>query len=145
MGIAFKRTDEKKRTACSAAQMFLDDGDGIVFLEEYGPWHSPESKQCHLSHFAAQRLLAGVLKTYEEQHGKTLREVFLHCRSTIEDVEWRGFQEARPKGLRLVEIRVAPDRRGAEGLSFGHLPCHCGSRFSTARQTLSKSPWISSA
>jgi hypothetical protein len=110
VGIAFKRTDAEGKTACSAAQMFLDDGDGIVFLGDYGPWYSPEDEQCHLSPQAAQKLLSGVLKTYEEQHGKKLREVFLHCRSTINDNEWRGYQKACPAGVKLVGIRVAPDR-----------------------------------
>jgi hypothetical protein len=122
VGIAFKRTGEKGRTACSAAQMFLDDGDGIVFLGDYGPWYSPELKQCHLSRSAAQRLLAGVLKTYEEQHGKRLSEVFLHCRSAIDDEEWQGYQQACPKGVKLVGIRVAPDRRGLRAYRLGTRP-----------------------
>jgi hypothetical protein len=134
VGIAFKRTDEKRRTACSAAQMFLDDGDGIVFLGDYGPWYSPELRQCHLSHFAAQRLLAGALKTYEEQHGKTLCEVFLHCRSTIDDEEWRGFQEACPKGVRLVGIRVAPDRRGLKAYRSGTRPVVRGTFWKVSKQ-----------
>lgn len=110
IGIAFKRTDGDGRTACSAAQMFLDDGDGIVFLGDYGPWYSPEDKQCHLSREAAKALLSGVLETYREQHGKTLNEVFLHCRSTIEEDEWRGYQEACPEGVKLVGVRVSPSR-----------------------------------
>jgi len=122
VGIAFKRTDENGRTACSAAQMFLDDGDGIVFLGDYGPWYSPELKQCHLSRPAAKKLLSGVLKTYEEQHGKTLSEVFLHCRSSIDDEEWRGYQEACPKGVKLVGIRVASDRRGLKAYRAGTRP-----------------------
>lgn len=110
VGIAFKRTDEDSSTACSAAQMFLDDGDGIVFLGDYGPWYSPDDEQCHLSRSAAKRLLSGVLKTYEEQHGKKLEEVFLHCRSSINDDEWRGYQDACPEGVKLVGVRVASDR-----------------------------------
>ena len=112
VGIAFKRTDDKSRTACSAAQMFIDDGDGVVFLGEYGPWYSPSSKQCHLSREAASKLLSGVLSTYEEQHGKKLCEVFLHSRSEIDSEEWAGYKDACPEGVKLVGIRVAPDRRG---------------------------------
>ena len=38
IGIAFRQADaeEKGDTACCAAQMFLNTGDGIVFLGEYG-------------------------------------------------------------------------------------------------------------
>jgi len=110
VGIAFKRTDEQSRTACSAAQMFLDDGDGVVFMGEEGQWYSPYDKQCHLSQQAAKTLLQGVLETYEQQHGKKLTEVFLHCRSSIDDDEWRGYQEACPEGVKLVGVRVARDR-----------------------------------
>src|SRR5262249_55645383 len=34
IGIAFRLTGDKSNTACCAAQMFLDSGDGIVFLGE---------------------------------------------------------------------------------------------------------------
>jgi hypothetical protein len=102
--------------------MFLDDGDGIVFLGDYGPWYSPVSKQCHLSRPAAKKLLAGVLKTYEEQHGKALREVFLHCRSSINEEEWSGFQDACPAGVKIVGIRVAQDRRGLKAYRAGTRP-----------------------
>ncbi|HVV73501.1 MAG TPA: hypothetical protein VHI52_18655, partial [Verrucomicrobiae bacterium] len=90
----------------------LDDGDGIVFLGDYGPWYSPYLKQCHLSRQAARKLLNGVLKTYEEQHGKQLKEVFLHCRSSIDSDEWSGYLEACPIGVKLVGIRVSRDRGG---------------------------------
>lgn len=126
VGIAYKRTDEEGRTACSAAQMFLDDGDGIVFLGDYGPWFSPYDKQCHLSRQAARKLLSGVLATYEQQHGKKLKEVFLHCRSSIDDEEWRGYQEACPEGVKLVGIRVAPDQ-GLRAYRLGQYPIMRGS------------------
>lgn len=122
VGIAFKRTSQSGRTACSAAQMFLDDGDGVVFLGDYGSWYSPYDKQCHLTRDAARRLLAGVLETYAEQHGKPLKEVFLHSRSTIDDEEWAGYMEACPAGATIVGIRVAPDRYGLRGYRPGSRP-----------------------
>lgn len=110
VGIAFKRTNDVGNTACSAAQMFLNDGDGIVFLGESGQWYSPDTKNCHLSRDAAKRLLEGVLKTYERQHGQKLKEVFLHSRSEIDYDEWSGYQAACPEGVKLVCVRVASDR-----------------------------------
>ncbi|MEX0287784.1 MAG: hypothetical protein AB3N14_01635 [Flavobacteriaceae bacterium] len=110
IGIAFKRTDEVGNTACSAAQMFLNDGDGIVFLGDSGKWYSPKTKQCHLSKEAAQKLLKGVLETYQMQHGKQLKEVFLHSRSSIEPEEWEGYKSACPEGIKLVCVRVAQDK-----------------------------------
>ncbi len=65
IGIAFRRRDasERVKTACCAAQMFLNTGDGVVFLGDYGPWYSPRTNQFHLSRSAAYDLLHGVLKT----------------------------------------------------------------------------------
>jgi hypothetical protein len=112
VGITFKNTQENDRSACSAAQMFLDDGDGVVFLGDYGSWYSPKRGEYHLTKEAARKLLAGVLKTYADQHGKPLNEVFLHCRSTIDKAEFEGYQDACPAGVKLVGIRVAPERLG---------------------------------
>lgn len=122
VGIAYKRTDDRSRTACSAAQMFLDDGDGVVFKGETGPWYSPETKQCHLDRNAAKGLLEGVLEKYAEEHGKPLEEVFLHSRSRIDEEEWRGFLDACPEGVKLIGIRVAPEQRGFRAYRTGTRP-----------------------
>ncbi len=112
VGVAFKDTEDRDNNACSAAQMFLDDGDGVVFLGDYGRWYSERKGEYHLSRPAAKKLLAGVLKTYHDQHGKPLSEVFLHCRSSINDEEFAGYKEACPEGMKLIGIRVAPERLG---------------------------------
>ena len=118
IGIAFRQTDESEKgnTACCAAQMFLNTGDGIVFLGEYGPWYSLETEQFHLSKSAAYNLLQGVLKTYEDLEGKQLKEIFLHSRSHISKAEFSGYQEACPKDVKLVGVRVRPDRRGGAAI-----------------------------
>ena len=110
IGIAFRRTAEKENTACCAAQMFLDTGDGIVFLGEYGPWYSSEARQLHLKKSDAYNLLRSILETYEKLEGKQLKEIFLHSRSDISKQEFSGYQEACPKGAKLVGIRVRTDR-----------------------------------
>ena len=112
IGLAFRRADEGNRTARCAAQMFLDSGDGIVFLGEYGPWYSPESKQFHLSKDAARQLLGGILDTYNQLDGKPLKEIFLHCRSAIDEEEFTGYQAACPIGCKLIGVRVRPDPFG---------------------------------
>jgi hypothetical protein len=118
IGIAFRRVDtfEKTETACCAAQMFLNTGDGVVFLGEYGPWYSPRDRQFHLSKSAACKLLQGVLQTYEELEGKQLTEVFLHSRSTISEEEFEGYKEACPSDVDLVGIRVQRRSRGSPRL-----------------------------
>lgn len=125
IGIAYRRTDQssESRTACCAALMFLDSGDGIVFMGEYGPWYSPPRRNdFHLTRGAAKRLLEGVLRTYEQLEGKGLREVFLHCRSSIDDEEFAGFKDACPKGVQIVGIRVRQERFDARLFREGSYP-----------------------
>ena len=113
VGLAFRKADhESPETAVCAAQMFLDDGDGVVFLGNYGPWYSPERRQFHLSGEAAHDLLKGALDTYAQLHGKTLSEVFLHSRSEISDEEFEGYRTAVPAGCQVVGVRVRTDRNG---------------------------------
>lgn len=122
VGIAFRRGAEGERTACCAAQMFLDSGDGIVFLGEYGPWYSEETNQFHLTRDASKRLLEGVLRTYAELDGRPLREVFLHCRSSISRDEFAGFSEACPAGCKIVGVRVRADSAGTRLYRIGTRP-----------------------
>jgi hypothetical protein len=122
IGLAFRRSEETGRTACCAAQMFLDSGDGIVFLGEFGPWYAPESKQYHLSRNAAKNLLTGVLKTYQDLEGKPLKEIFLHSRSEIDADEFSGYKEACPEGCKVVGVRVRTDKFGPRLFRLGEMP-----------------------
>jgi hypothetical protein len=110
VGLAYRRDERDSRTACCAAQMFLDSGDGIVFVGEFGPWYSEERKEFHLRADAAETLLRGTIETYQQQDGRPLREVFLHARSGINSEEYEGFKKALPSDVELVGIRVRKDR-----------------------------------
>lgn len=110
IGLAYRRDDRDRRTACCAAQMFLDSGDGIVFVGEFGPWYSEERKEFHLTHKAAKNLLVGTIETYRKQDGRPLTEIFLHARSGLNSEEFAGFKEACPSGVDLIGIRVRKDR-----------------------------------
>lgn len=112
VGLAYRQSERDKRTACCAAQMFLDSGDGIVFVGEFGPWYSDESKEFHLNAAAAETLLRGAINTYMKQDGRKLTEVFLHARSGLNKDEFAGFSKACPAGVKLVGIRVRKDRSG---------------------------------
>lgn len=132
VGLAFKqeeRRTKKTRTACCAAQMFLDTGDGVVFRGEYGPWYSLEKHEFHLSKKAATFLLDGVLKTYAEQEGRPLKEVFLHSRSGFNDEELAGYKEACGDNIKLVGIRVGS--RGFQDLRLFRNGDWCVRRGST--------------
>src|SRR5207253_835606 len=74
IGLAYRLADSSagSRSACCAAQMFLDSGDGVVFMGRFGPWHSPKNNDFHLSPEAAEDLLRGVLATYQTLDGKPL-------------------------------------------------------------------------
>lgn len=124
IGIVFRRTDSSagNQTACCAAQMFLDSGDGVVFLGEFGPWYSPTTDQFHLSEDAARDLLKGVLKTYAELEGQPLTEIFLHCRSTISDQEFAAYKSACPEGVELVGVRVRKNPAGIRLFREGTRP-----------------------
>ncbi len=121
VGVSFKNT-ETSHNACSAAQMFLDDGDGVVFLGDEGRWYSERRGEYHLNRESARRLLSGVLNTYQALHGKKLTEVFLHCRSTINEEEFEGYQAACLEGVKLVAVRVAPERLGLRLYRAGTRP-----------------------
>ena len=114
VGLAFRRSDPQgtNTTAACAAQMFLNDGDGVIFLGEYGPWYSPRDHQYHLTAEAAHDLLEGTLETYKQLHGKPLTEVFLHSRSDISEEEFEGYRSATPGNLKVVGVRVRADRYG---------------------------------
>lgn len=111
VGLAY-RLGEDKRSACCAAQMFLDSGDGVVFVGEFGPWYSQVRKEFHLRPDKAESLLRGAIETYQKQDGRPLREIFLHARSGVDDEEYEGFRRACPPGVKLVTIRVRQDRGG---------------------------------
>lgn len=110
IGIAYRMTGATgpgSKSACCAAQMFLQDGDGVIFRgEDEGIWYSPDDKTFHLKPEAAQKLLAGVLDSYKALGGKPLKEVFLHCASGITAEEYEGFKRACPAGADLVTVRV---------------------------------------
>lgn len=122
VGIAYRLDERDKRTACCAAQMFLDSGDGIVFIGEFGPWYSEERGEFHLSKRAAESLLRGTIETYQQQDGRELREIFLHARSGIDNDEFEGFQRACPDGVKLVGVRVRMDRRSPRLFRYDNHP-----------------------
>lgn len=111
IGLAYKRAD-KGRTACCAAQLFLDSGDGMVFVGDFGPWYSERKNEFHLTRQAAEKLLRGALNTYAAQDGRPLSEIFLHSRSGIDSTEFAGFQAACPPDVKIAGIRVRKDGKG---------------------------------
>lgn len=96
VGLVYKRqatTDTSRYSVC-AAQMFLSDGEGVVFRGALGPWFHPDTKQYHLDQNAAAHLAGTVLSEYKRRHGTDPSELFIHAKSSFNDEEWAGFQDA---------------------------------------------------
>lgn len=107
IGIVFKRDDSGDgRSACCAAQMFLDSGDGFVFKGDVGPWYSPRTEEFHLTRQAARELVGTAVRTYVDTRGVAPKELFLHGRVSFADEEWKGFSDAVDGSTNLVGIRI---------------------------------------
>lgn len=98
IGLVFKNDDKSldQSTACCAAQMFLDSGDGVVFKGRVGPWYSGKRGRFHLSREAACELLSKALADYRtKSDGANPKEIFIHGKTSFSDQsEWQGFQDA---------------------------------------------------
>jgi hypothetical protein len=96
IGLVFKKYGAGKHSgyACSAAQMFLDSGDGTVFKGNNGPWMDKDEKEYHLKRDSAKALISLALKSYFERNGKYPGEIFIHGRASFKRDEWAGFIDA---------------------------------------------------
>ena len=111
IGLVFKLLpNHPQEHACCAAQMFLSEGDGVVFRGANGPWKTGE-REFHLKTPEAKNLVTMVLDTYKEKHGAPPKELFIHGRTKFNEDEWTAFQEAAPAGTTVVGVRIT-DTRG---------------------------------
>jgi hypothetical protein len=109
IGLVFKKDERNPdpRSACCAAQMFLDSGDGVVFKGNVGPWYSPETDDYHLSIDDAHALVAQAITEYRKKHNnKPPNELFIHGRVRFDEREWNGFREAAGKDTNVVGVRI---------------------------------------
>lgn len=106
IGLVFKLIpNHPENHACCAAQMFLSEGDGVVFRGANGPWKT-DDKEFHLSKAAAKKLVERVLKTYRSKFGENPIELFIHGRTKFTSEEWDAFSEAAPSETNIVAIRI---------------------------------------
>jgi hypothetical protein len=110
VGLVYKLLpNHPQEHACCAAQMFLSEGDGVVFRGANGPWKTGDYEY-HLKAPAAKTLIQTVLDTYAEKHGGPPRELFIHGRTNFNDEEWAAFVEAAPDETNIVGVRIQPTR-----------------------------------
>lgn len=124
VGLVYKHTDPdgKGQYACCAAQMFLTDGDGVVFRGAVGPWYSLDRKEFHLSAEKAQELISMVVDEYRHKHGRAPSELFIHAKSAFSTDEWHGFSEACPKETNLVGVQIRDAREDLKLFRLGQYP-----------------------
>lgn len=119
MGLVFKRLAQAQgnKNACCGAQMFLEDGSGMVFKGALGPWYSADLRECHLSREEARKLLATAIESYAGEHNdRPPAEIFIHGSVRFSEDEWLGFKDtAKESGVTIVGIRI---RRVANGLKL---------------------------
>lgn len=109
LGLVFKQdlNDPDPRAACSAAQMFLDSGDGVVFRGAKGLWYSPKRGHYHLNKDAAEQIVARAVHAYRERNGgRPPKELFIHGRVRFDEDEWAGFQAGAGKDTSVVGVRI---------------------------------------
>lgn len=109
VGLVYKRSDLSTdlRHACCAAQMFLTDGDGVVFRGALGPWFHEDSKQFHLDESGAKNLIQMVTDEYKSQHNdQPPSELFIHATSAFTDEEWKGFSAGSDTKTNLVGVQI---------------------------------------
>ena len=99
LGLVFKKLNlsSEKGHVCSAAQMFLKDGDGAVFRGNIGLWMSEDDKNFHLDEKEAENLLGMALDDYKAKKPDYPKEMFIHGRANFSDREWNGFLKALEK------------------------------------------------
>jgi hypothetical protein len=123
IGLVFKLIpNHKDNHACCAAQMFLSEGDGVVFRGANGPWYT-ERKEFHLSKSAAKGLIDRVLETYRDKFGSYPRELFINGKTKFGQDEWDAFSEAAPPDTNIVGVRIRPTYGDVKLFRDGDYPC----------------------
>lgn len=110
IGIVFKQVDNAvdPQTACCAAQMFLDSGDGVVFKGAVGPWWTGKRGQYHLNRQAAKEIVELCITAYTTKNPEPPKELFIHGRTWFSDEEWLGFQDGGGNTTKIVGVRIRP-------------------------------------
>jgi hypothetical protein len=106
IGLVFKQIpNDAREHACCAAQMFLNEGDAVVFRGANGPWKTGDYEY-HLKPPEAEGLITKVLDTFQSKHGAEPAELFIHGRTTFNDEEWNAFVKAAPAQTNVVAVRI---------------------------------------
>lgn len=111
IGLVFKQDERSKnpKTACCAAQMFLDSGDGVVFKGAVGPWYRGIRGLYHLNYVSAKEIACMCIDAYKQKSGgKPPKELFIHGRVNFNDEEWEGFVAGTGKQTKVIGVTIKP-------------------------------------
>lgn len=123
VGLVFKLIpNHPKNYACCAAQMFLSEGDGVVFRGANGPWLT-DKKEFHLGASEAKALIGMVLDTYKGKFGAYPAELFIHGRTKFNNDEWSAFEEVVPTETTIVGVRIKSSHGEMKLFRDGDYPC----------------------
>ncbi|HLA68112.1 MAG TPA: hypothetical protein VJN65_00275 [Bacteroidota bacterium] len=110
LGMVYKKLEEKdRRSACCAAQMFLDSGDGVVFKGAVGPWKSTTKEDYHLDYHASKEIIERAVEAYKNFYGmrEDPAEIFIHGKTYLNEEEWSGFSTVKSRGINVVGVRIS--------------------------------------
>lgn len=106
IGLVFKNIpNDPKEHVCCAAQMFLNEGDAVVFRGANGPYKTGDYEY-HLKAPEAKKLISKVLDTFKDKHGTIPKELFIHGRTIFNNEEWDAFREVAPAGTNVIGVRI---------------------------------------
>lgn len=110
VGMVFKQMEREadSRTACCAAQMFMDSGDGVVFKGAVGPWYHEKKGDFHLDEKSAKEIVSMCIEAYKKQNGKAPSELFLHGQISLNEEEWSGFLAGAGAETKVVGVQIRP-------------------------------------
>jgi len=110
LGLVYKKLndDPNNRSACCAAQMFIDSGDGMVFRGNIGEWYNPTTKEFHIGKKEAADMIRQSLESFKDKLGKGNypKEVFIHAKTLFSDEEWEGFTEEAQGKSKIIGVRI---------------------------------------
>ncbi len=122
LGLVFKLIpNHPEEHVCCAAQMFLNEGDGMVFRGANGPYKTSDY-EFHLKHKQAKELILKVINTFIKKHGKPPKEMFIHAKSSFNNEEWDAFTQAVPKETTLIGIRIKTTTGDVKLFRYGDYP-----------------------
>lgn len=109
VGLVFKHDNKNidNTYACCGAQMFLTNGEGMVFKGMPGRYYSTATREFHLTSEQAADIGARIINAYQAQTGELPKELFIHGRTRFNDEEWHGFCSALPEQVNVCGVRIS--------------------------------------